>query len=408
MSGLTRLIDLLQLSFEWDFVKSRLDTLQLYLLNSVRKGDTAEVVLACRALTLLSLTLGADSETLFNGATPVLRDLLRNGSKSSSARAAAGEALGFLHFVGSMSDRDTLDAMALLADVMGGATALPEAVATACWEAWGLLASTLPSHQLAGATLDSALPVLVRALDDESVDVKTAAGENIALLIEARQEQEAERAEEEGDEEEEKVGAGAAEQKGGETPMSDASGASPPPAKKRKAPAAAASSSSSSSGSGVDMDALIAKLSALATESSRFRGKKERATQRKSFRDILGTVESGEVPEESLKIEKSRHTFSGWSQVKQLAAVRDVLAKGLNTHFVHNETLAEMFDLLIESGDGVDDPRRKAASRAQSQAKALENFQHRYATTHKHMRALIFGFLLVSGCATVTACTARR
>jgi len=44
---------------------------------------------------------------------------------------------------------------------------------------------------------------------------------------------------------------------------------------------------------------------------------------------------------------------------------------------VHNGTVRDVFDLYIESGDGVDDPNRKMASRAQSHAKALENFKSR-------------------------------
>lgn len=78
-----------------------------------------------------------------------------------------------------------------------------------------------------------------------------------------------------------------------------------------------------------------------------------------------------------MKIEKSRHSFSGWVHIKQLQAIREVLGKGLNVHFVHNELIAEIFDLFIEAGEGVDDPGRKAASRAQSKAKALENFHSR-------------------------------
>ena len=78
-----------------------------------------------------------------------------------------------------------------------------------------------------------------------------------------------------------------------------------------------------------------------------------------------------------MKIEKSRHSFSGWVSIKQLQAIREVLGKGLNVHFVHNELIAQIFDLFIEAGEGVDDPGRKAQSRAQSKAKALENFHSR-------------------------------
>jgi hypothetical protein len=93
--------------------------------------------------------------------------------------------------------------------------------------------------------------------------------------------------------------------------------------------------------------------------------------------------QDGDVPSESLKIEKSRHEFSGWSQIVQLDAIRDVIGKGLNTHFVHNETIQQIFDLYIESGDGVDDPSRKASSRAQSKIKARENYEARSKSRSK-------------------------
>ncbi len=187
--ALARLIDQLQLGFEFDFLTERLETLQLYLLNSVRKGDSAEVVLACRALQLVSATLGADSEKVLEAATPVLHAFLKNTSKGASGRAATAEALGFLAFIGGTGDKDSLQAMALLLDALqnSGASSVPEAVSVAVWEAWGLLASSLVPSRLAGEVCAAHLATLTRFLDDESTDVKTAAGENIALILEAKQ-----------------------------------------------------------------------------------------------------------------------------------------------------------------------------------------------------------------------------
>jgi hypothetical protein len=83
---------------------------------------------------------------------------------------------------------------------------------------------------------------------------------------------------------------------------------------------------------------------------------------------------------------------SGWAQILQLDAIRDTLNKGLNTHFVQNPLLAEIFDLFIESGEGVDDPNRKAASRAQSKIKARENAESRDKNRKKkHALANPFG-----------------
>jgi len=348
-AALQRLIDQLQLNCDFDFVTERAETLQLYLLNSVRKGDSPEVVLACRALQLMAATLGGDSEKLLEAATPVLHTFLKNTSKGASGRAATAEALGFLSFIGGAGDKDSLQAMALLLEALHGAGKVPEAVSVAVWEAWGLLASSLVQSRLAGEVCVAHVPTLTRFLDDESTDVKTAAGENIALIVEARQAQDAEKAaqgededDEEQDDDQQQLDATALasptdsinEQLSGVAVSASSTAAAAAGSKagsKRKKPSAA--SASAAADPLADLTALISKLSALATDGNRHRARKERAVQRKSFRDILRTVEHGEAPDESLKIEKSRHSFEGWPAVKQLAAFREVLGKGLNVHF---------------------------------------------------------------------------
>lgn len=302
-AALSKFIDQLQQTYNPEFVANRLETLQMYLLNSVRKGDAPEVVLACRALTLVSITLGAASETLVQAATPILRDHLKNSSKSNAGRAAVAEALGFLHFIGAINDKDTIEAMAMLTDALKSTGTLSEAIATACWEAWGLLATSLPTSRLAGATMSEFLPTLIRFLDDESIDVKTAAGENIALLMEAKQTIDAEKGADSDDDPskpmaddaaaEEQKEATAAAAVSDESKMSDALGTESPPSGKRnrKLAKSAATAVSANAAAAAEREALIAKLSALATESSRYKAKKDRAIQRKSFRDILRTVE---------------------------------------------------------------------------------------------------------------------
>lgn len=421
MSAMSRLIDDLQLSVQYDFVSGRVDTLVQYLLSSVRKGDSAEVALATHALALVSVTLGAESEKLAADAAPALAEYLRNASKSGAGRAAVATALGLLTFMGSASDQDTRATMGTLVDHLQLAT-VPAPLAAAAWEAWGLLASTLPTAVLAGEVRDQSMTRLIEFTEHEEIDVKTAAGECIALIWEAKQTIDAEVAEAQGDDEEAEEGDAADELD--ELPMLpesavptvtsttpadatvdvdpafalSASTRSPAlQARKRPMPkkpsSRATTSSSSSAAVVVDQEAdLIARFSDLAKDSGRHQSKKDRALQKRNFREILRTVEDGDVPSESLKIEKSRHEFVGWRHALQLQAMRALLGKGLNTHFVHNETLTEIFDLAIESGDGVDDPARKAASRAQSHAKERANFETRNKNRKKkHALANSFG-----------------
>lgn len=426
VGALARLIDDLQMNWMYDFVSDRLDTLQLYVLASVRKGETPEVVLACRALEVIALTMGTEAEKLVAEATPVLNEVLKNGSRSGTARAATAEAIGLLNFVGSASDFDTEAAMQMLITQLRVSN-LPEALASSAWEAWALLATTLPTHKLAGELLSSYLPALMQYLDHESIDVKTAAGECIALLWEAHLEVEAEKEEEEGAEgslEDEldslsmlpdsavptipvarktsrSASIGSDSDKSTASPQLSAATRSPAlnafkrsfrptklPGPSSRASGASSSSAAASSGvppSDLYFDKLVGKLSALARDSGRQQSKKQRATQKRTFRELLRTVEDGEVPDESLKIEKSRHEFFGWRSLLQLDVIRDVLAKGLNCHFVHNPLLQDVFELTIESGDGVDDPARKEVARAQSKAKERRNFEDRDRSRRKKM-----------------------
>lgn len=63
-----------------------------------------------------------------------------------------------------------------------------------------------------------------------------------------------------------------------------------------------------------DLDGLVAALGALSTDSSRHRSKKERSAGRSAFRDILKSVESNERPTESLKFREYDVEFDGWGK----------------------------------------------------------------------------------------------
>ncbi|KAF9994688.1 Interferon- developmental regulator 1, partial [Entomortierella chlamydospora] len=85
-----------------------------------------------------------------------------------------------------------------------------------------------------------------------------------------------------------------------------------------------------------DLNGLVAALGALSTDSSRHRSKKERSAGRSAFRDILKSVESGEQPTESLKMKDFDIEFDGWVEIVQLHYLRERLTSGFQTHFVHN------------------------------------------------------------------------
>lgn len=94
---------------------------------------------------------------------------------------------------------------------------------------------------------------------------------------------------------------------------------------------------------------LCAVLNELATDSHKFRAKKDRKQQRASFRDVVRAVEEGEVPEESVSVgpqhQRQELLLDSWSLKLQYQALCRVLTQGLSTHITFNAGVRDMFSL---------------------------------------------------------------
>jgi len=93
------------------------------------------------------------------------------------------------------------------------------------------------------------------------------------------------------------------------------------------------------------MDYLCEKLKLLATDSQKFRAKKDRKQQRSSFRDILKAVEHGEPPSEIVKFGRERLVIDSWCRKRHYDAFCQVLGSGMNLHLTVNELLRDIFEL---------------------------------------------------------------
>ena len=81
-----------------------------------------------------------------------------------------------------------------------------------------------------------------------------------------------------------------------------------------------------------DIDELCDKLRALATDSQKFRAKKDRRQQRNVFRYVLREVEENEPPNIHYKFGRERLTIDTWSTKRQYDAFCYVLKSGMNLH----------------------------------------------------------------------------
>ncbi|XP_035221030.1 interferon-related developmental regulator 2-like isoform X2 [Stegodyphus dumicola] len=94
-----------------------------------------------------------------------------------------------------------------------------------------------------------------------------------------------------------------------------------------------------------DIDSLCDKLRLLATDSQKFRAKKDRRQQRSSFRDILRAIEEREPLDIRVKIGKEVLYIDNWCHKRQYDAFCQILGSGMNLHLKQNELLRDIFEL---------------------------------------------------------------
>lgn len=281
-----------------DFVLGRKLTLTDGIERCLKKGRGVEQAAAAQLATLLCVQLGAGDYTdqVFVEISPLLTHILLDGSMSVLARSKCCWALGLLSFLANSGDVG--ESMGTLESIFSGSyrkgdgslpSVSPELapVHFAALSAWSLLLTVINLSSLSSIPSVSQLSGL---LDSTHLDVRMAAGEGIALLLEqARQ-------------------------------LSD------------------------------DWlwevdDVLVEKLRQLATDSHKYRAKKDRKTQRSSFRDILRFVENDEPPNIQVRFGQETLSLDSWSRKKQYDAFCQALGSGLNFHLRENELLRDIFEL---------------------------------------------------------------
>lgn len=94
-----------------------------------------------------------------------------------------------------------------------------------------------------------------------------------------------------------------------------------------------------------DFDDLCDKIRELVTETQKFRGKKDLRQQRSNFREILATIEEGEVPNLIIKFGRERLVLESWSRRRQYEDFCDLFGTGLNHHLAENEYLRDILGL---------------------------------------------------------------
>ncbi|XP_055933241.1 interferon-related developmental regulator 1-like [Argiope bruennichi] len=302
--------------FMCSFIQERWFSVCDAMERCLKRGKGEEQILGAVVASLVCAQLGRedDCEKVLEHLHPTLLALLLDPTVQPQVRAQCATSLGLCCFiVGSHTDSRRSNFSELLhptmeslytvfsASLLKGNGVLPShrpeisALHSSALLGWNLLLTLLsPPFIMTLATTH--LKKIPQLLDSTDVDLRIAAGETLAVFYEvARQIRE----DFEGD----------------------------------------------------DLDSLCEKLRSLATDSQKFRAKKDRRQQRSSFRDILRTIEDDEPLDIRVKLGKETLYIDNWCHKRQYDAFCQILGSGMCLHLKQNELLRDVFQLgdpLIE------------------------------------------------------------
>lgn len=264
------------------------------------KGEEQGSAALLAAIVCVTLGLSDEADILFKDIEAQMIVTANDASVSANTRGKCATALSLCCFVAEDGGDNINAIMDVLLSVFSGSFlkgngALPNvnpdmsALHSSCLMAWSLLLTVQPIYTVLSLT-EKHVARITELLDSPDVDLRIAAGETIAVLHEI--------------------------------------------------------SRQSDENFEVDNpEELYDKLRKLATDSQKFRAKKDRRVQRSSFRDILHSVEDGEAPSMCVKFGKERLSIDSWCKKRQYDAFCQILGSGLNLHLAENDLLRDIFEL---------------------------------------------------------------
>ncbi|XP_059618909.1 interferon-related developmental regulator 2 [Phlebotomus argentipes] len=296
--------EILMLRFMPDTVDDRKMTLIDIIDKSLRRGKGAEQANAAKMAPLLSIQLAGD-DLIPKGLNQTLIVTAQDNSVSYEARAKCCSALGLINFLSEDNIGDILSHMKNFESIFCGsflkgdntpssASAEAAALHSAALGAWSLLLTLLPPGDFVSfmkeRTLLPSLPNLMGMLRSPHLEVRMAAGEAIALALECGRVHDEEFMDE-------------------------------------------------------HLPELIEMTKQLATDSNKFRAKRDRKTQRATFRDVLRYIEEEVSPEINVKFGKETLVLNTWSIHHQYTAVCTAIGSGITIHLAENDFLRDVLQL---------------------------------------------------------------
>ncbi|KAG9472278.1 hypothetical protein GDO78_020505, partial [Eleutherodactylus coqui] len=281
-----------------DVLSERRVTFMDALERCLKKGKDEEQSLAATVLSLLCIQLGSgpEGEDVFHCLKPILISILTDSSAGVTARQSCAAALGLCCFIAASDVEDLVSCLSVLEGILAllysennGTPPSQQGLVCCAIQSWALLLTICPASQIQ-KTLESHLPRLSGILASESVGLRIAAGESLALLYELARDLD-------------------------EDFYSE------------------------------DTETLCVTLKQLATDSNKYRAKTDRRKQRSIFRDVLHYIENCDYQEETIKFGLEVMYMDSWARRRTYSSFKEALGSGVRHHLQHNEVLRDIFSL---------------------------------------------------------------
>ena len=304
--ALVSLVEYLRSSHRWDECEQWKETLGQRLLHSLKKGKGKETALAATALALVVVTLGVDTwtEALVQDALPVLLASLRKGKET--IRAA-----GILCFVAT-EDSVVLQKCIEQVHKASSISTSSSVVRTEAYMTLALLISVSVPRQETLDVVETFVEGLTRALGDESIDVRAAAGNALVVIREVFGEILQQEVQNEGGDEDD---------------------------------------------SQISSPSLSSKFSQMACTSwnddstGKRMNKRDRANQRRAFRSLLEAMEedggTSSSSDSKIKLKHGDVLVLDTQSLRVTAQVfKSLLAQGFQVHMQNNDLLHQIFNFV--------------------------------------------------------------
>jgi hypothetical protein len=315
----------------YDFLDERRVTVMDIIEKSLKRGKGQEQAIAARLSALLLIQLQGD-EDIAKTLTPLLTHIVLDKSTTSEARSKSCLSLALMQFLsGEDGVGDTIPLCQTFEGIFSASylkgDSSPSAVTqdnaslhAAALGSWALLLTLISPSDIVSLIQTKQIGSfknIMGLLKSQHLDVRTTAGEAIALLLECGRIHDEDFLEE-------------------------------------------------------YIDDLVEITKLLATDSQKFRAKRDRKQQRATFRDVLHYIEEEIFPDIQIQvgagITKDTLTIDSWTLHHQYNSICNALGSGMNFHLFENDLLRDVFSM----GERLDSTQITNAKLSKSEKKAIQ------------------------------------